>query len=92
MNPEEVDHMVINQVINTIFDRYASKPGQLNRREAQLFIQDTMGNLASGEQILPEAFEDLFTSFDKDGNGLIEKPEMMAFIMREMIANQDESY
>ena len=77
---EEQDQLAIFGVVSAVFDRYArSKPDQLNRTEAQSFIQDTMGG-ESGEDLLPEAFQDLFSSFDKDGDGFIEKTEMLLFI------------
>ena len=49
-----------------------------------------MGNLATGEDINPEAFQDLFTAFDVDGNGFIEKREMLAFINKHLYGDSDE--
>ena len=45
-----------------------------------MFVQDTLGNLGSGDKFSDEAFDDLFTSFDKDKSGTIEKDEMVDFI------------
>ena len=64
-----------------MFDKYAkTKKGQLSKDEAHAFISDTMGLSDTGETMLPESFQDLFKAFDQDGNGFIEKDEMIAFV------------
>ena len=40
-----------------------------------------MGNLSTGEDITPETFQHLFKAFDKDGNGVIEKSEMLHYVI-----------
>ena len=68
--------------MSAVFDNYAkSNKGKINKEEAHAFIRDTMGYQESGEEVLPEAFKDLFKAFDKDGNGFIEKDEMIAFVV-----------
>ena len=49
-----------------------------------------MGNLATGEDINPEAFQDLYTAFDVDGNGYIEKSEMFAFINKYLYGDDED--
>ena len=43
-------------------------------------MQDTLGNLGSGDEFSQEAFDEVFGTFDKDGSGTIEKEEMVVFI------------
>ena len=43
-------------------------------------MQDTLGNLGSGDEFSDEAFDEVFKTFDKDNSGTIEKPEMVIFI------------
>ena len=43
-------------------------------------MQDTLGNLGSGDEFSDEAFDEVFATFDKDGSGTIEKQEMVVFI------------
>jgi len=43
-------------------------------------VQDMLGNLGSGDEFSDEAFDEVFATFDKDGSGTVEKPEMHTFI------------
>ena len=43
-------------------------------------VQDTLGNLGGGEEFSDEAFDEVFTTFDKDNSGTVEKNEMVVFI------------
>ena len=43
-------------------------------------MQDTLGNLGSGDEFSQEAFDEVFSTFDKDNSGTIEKAEMVVFI------------
>ena len=43
-------------------------------------MQDTLGNLGSGDEFSQEAFDEVFGTFDKDNSGTIEKDEMVVFI------------
>ena len=43
-------------------------------------MQDTLGNLGSGDEFSSEAFDEVFATFDKDGSGTVEKNEMVVFI------------
>ncbi len=43
-------------------------------------MQDTLGNLGSGDEFSQEAFDEVFQTFDKDNSGTIEKDEMVIFI------------
>ena len=43
-------------------------------------MQDTLGNLGSGDEFSDEAFDEVFATFDKDGSGTVEKSEMVVFV------------
>ena len=40
-------------------------------------MQDTLGNLGSGDEFSDEAFDEVFSTFDKDNSGTVEKSEMV---------------
>ena len=76
--PEE---QAIQGVIDQIWDTYdVDKSGALDKEETKKFVQDTLGNLGSGDEFSQEAFDEVFATFDKDGSGTVEKPEMVVFI------------
>merc|ERR1712071_164817 len=71
----------IQGVIDQIWDTYdVDKSGALDKEETKKFVQDTLGNLGSGDEFSQEAFDEVFATFDKDGSGTVEKPEMVVFI------------
>ena len=47
--------------------------------------------METGEYILPDTFKDLFSRFDKDGNGFIEKTEMIEFVHNNFQEMQKQS-
>ena len=55
-----------------------------NRQTCVLLVADLhcnyLGNLGSGDEFSDEAFDEVFSTFDKDGSGTVEKPEMVVFI------------
>ena len=76
--PEE---QAIQGVIDQIWDTYdVDKSGALDKEETKKFVQDTLGNLGSGDEFSQEAFDEVFATFDKDNSGTVEKPEMVTFI------------
>merc|ERR1712224_238284 len=75
--PEE---QAIQGVIDQIWDTYdVDKSGALDKQETKKFVQDTLGNLGSGDEFSDEAFDEVFATFDKDGSGTVEKSEMVVF-------------
>jgi polyhydroxyalkanoate synthesis regulator phasin len=56
------------------------KSGELDKEETKKFVQDTLGNLGSGDEFSSEAFDEVFSTFDKDNSGTVEKSEMVVFI------------
>ena len=76
--PEE---QAIQGVIDQIWSTYdVDNSGALDRDETKKFVQDTLGNLGSGDDFSDEAFGEVFATFDKDGSGTVEKDEMVVFI------------
>ena len=76
--PEE---QAIQGVIDQIWDTYdVDKSGALDKEETKKFVQDTLGNLGSGDEFSQEAFDEVFQTFDKDNSGTVEKNEMVVFI------------
>ena len=76
--PEE---QAIQGVIDQIWDTYdVDKSGALDKEETKKFVQDTLGNLGSGDEFSQEAFDEVFGTFDKDNSGTVEKAEMVVFI------------
>ena len=51
-----------------------------SKEETKKFVQDTLGNLGSGDEFSDEAFDEVFATFDKDNSGTVEKNEMVVFI------------
>ena len=91
--PEE---QAIQGVIDQIWDTYdVDKSGALDKEETKKFVQDTLGNLGSGDEFSQEAFDEVFATFDKDNSGTVEKSEMVIFI-KQLLGGQwetsDEAY
>ena len=41
----------------------------------------------TGEQVDPNTFDDIYSSLDSNGNGFIERDEMMQYIYKQITAN-----
>ena len=75
------EEQAIQGVIDQIWDTYdVDKSGALDKEETKKFVQDTLGNLGSGDEFSDEAFDEVFATFDKDGSGTVEKSEMVVFV------------
>ena len=75
------EDQAIQGVIDQIWETYdVDKNGSLDKEETKKFVQDTLGNLGSGDEFSQEAFDEVFATFDKDKSGTVEKPEMVDFI------------
>merc|ERR1711908_187566 len=75
------EQQAVAAVIDQIWDTYdKDKSGALDKEETKKFVQDTLGNLGSGDEFSDEAFDEVFATFDKDGSGTVEKGEMVVFI------------
>ena len=82
--PEE---QAIEGVIDQIWATYdVDESGALDKEETKKFVQDTLGNLGSGDEFSDEAFAEVFATFDKDGSGTVEKDEMIVFI-KQLLGN-----
>jgi len=87
--PEE---QAIQGVIDQIWDTYdVDKSGALDKEETKKFVQDTLGNLGSGDEFSDEAFDEVFATFDKDNSGTVEKPEMVVFIKQLLGGNWEKA-
>ena len=75
-------------IIDQIWETHdVDHSGALDKKETLKFVQDTLGNLGSGDEFNQEAFDELFVNFDKDGSGTIEKPEIVDFIKQLLEGN-----
>ena len=75
------EDQAIQGVINQIWETYdVDKSGALDKEETKRFVQDTLGNLGSGDEFSQEAFDEIFLTFDKDNSGTVDKEEMVTFI------------
>ena len=74
----------IQDVINCFWDKYdIDQSGHLVKGEILEFVQETLENLGSGEDMLffeVESFDEVFSSFDKNDSGTLEKSEMVGFV------------
>merc|ERR1711943_175808 len=81
------EEQAIQGVIDQIWDTYdVDKSGALDKAETKKFVQDTLGNLGSGDEFSDEAFDEVFATFDKDGSGTVEKSEMVVFV-KQLLGN-----
>ena len=77
------EEQAIKAVIDQIWETYdVDKSGHLDKEETKKFVQDTLGNLGSGDEFSSESFNEVFSTFDKDNSGLVEKSEMAQFIKK----------
>ena len=67
--PEEE---AIQGVIDQIWDTYdVDRSGELDKDETKKFVKDTLGNLSGGDEFSDEAFDEVFSTFDKDGKAIL---------------------
>ena len=72
---------MVQKVVDELWAEYdKDNSGALDKEETKKFVQDTLGNLGSGDEFSQEAFDEVFATFDKDNSGTVEKPEMVTFI------------
>lgn len=82
--PEE---QTIQDVIDNIWETYdVDKSGALDKEETKKFVQETLGQMGSGDEFSDEAFDVVFATFDRDSSGAVEKNEMATFV-KEMLEN-----
>ena len=86
------EEQAIQGVIDQIWDTYdVDKSGALDKQETKKFVQDTLGNLGSGDEFSDEAFDEVFATFDKDNSGTVEKSEMVVFV-KQLLGGSWESW
>mgnify|MGYP002176595359 CR=1 FL=1 len=82
---------VVKHIENIIKLREAAAEAKRDEKpfteeETKKFVQDTLGNLGSGDEFSQEAFDEVFSTFDKDGSGTVDKKEMVTFI-KQLLGN-----
>ena len=69
---------VIRKCVDDIWAEYdKDNSGALDKEETKKFVQDTLGNLGSGDEFSDEAFDEVFATFDKDGSGTLTVNELI---------------
>ena len=51
-----------------------------DKEETKKFVKETLGNLSGGDEFCDEDFNEVFSTFEKDGSGTVEKAEIVIFI------------
>ena len=78
MSPRD---FAIQQVIDNMWEKYdVDRSGALDREETKNFVRYTLLDMNADDSFDDAAFEHVFNHFDKDGNGTIDKDEMLMFL------------
>jgi Ca2+-binding EF-hand superfamily protein len=78
----------IDQAVGKIFDRYATnEKGQMSAAAFKNLMGDVMGNR---DEVTEEEVQKLLKYMDKNGNGLIERAELVGFIIDGCSASPEE--
>jgi len=81
----------IQEQVDVIWDIYdTDKSGALDKHQTSKFVKDTLRNLRPNEKFSDEIFGEVFTKFDKDQSGHVERGEMFAFIKHVLIGFDQE--
>lgn len=62
--------------------------GFLDKKETRLFLSDLLLNLGIKESFTSETFDEIYATFDKNGDGMIQKPELK-LIMYKMLGKNE---
>jgi Ca2+-binding EF-hand superfamily protein len=81
--------------MNSFWDTYdINKDGALDREEFKNFLADSFkGQNIKEEQkkkLIDTKFDKMFSKFDKDGNGVISRDEMLEFVLGLMGLKEDQ--
>ena len=77
--------MIIAQCVDEIWDVFDDdNSGFLDKEETKKFVESTMKDMNDDDhyELSDEDFEQTFAYFDVDGNGVIERAEMIKFIKK----------
>ena len=77
--------MIIAQCVDEIWDVFDDdNSGFLDKEETKKFVESTMKDMNDDDhyELSEEDFEQTFAYFDVDGNGVIERAEMIKFIKK----------
>ena len=68
----------ITKLVNDIWGKYdVDNSGELDKDETRKFLTKILRDMNYREELDDEDFDELFSEFDEDGNGTIEKEEMV---------------
>lgn len=75
----------LRDIVDVVFLRYdADNSGALDRNEVRVLISDVFTQLDMARLADPNEIDKFITSIDKNGDGLIQKPELFD-IFKEML-------
>ena len=65
VNDQDIEFykLIIHKVVSTIFEKYdlsKTHQGKLSRKNARYFIQDTLGNFSTGEDVSENLVHQIF--------------------------------
>ena len=73
--------MVVAQCVDEIWEVFdTDNSGSLDKDETKRFVKSTLMDMQEDNPLSDEDFEQCFREFDKNGDGEIERSEMITFI------------
>ena len=80
-NTPDPEKQAIKNVIDQIWDTYdTAKSGALNKANTKKFVEETLGNLGSGDEFSDKKFNEVFANFE-DSLGNFKKLSAYNLIM-----------
>jgi hypothetical protein len=71
----------IREMVNKLWDKHDFDGlGALSKPDSNKFIKDCLINLGSSDDFSNETFEEVFTTYEKNNSGTIEKEQMVFFV------------
>ncbi len=65
--------------------------GFLDKKETRLFLNDLLLNLGIKKSFTSETFDEIYAIFDKNGDGMIQKPELKLIMYKMLGKNESKA-